>query len=198
MNTLCVYSGVFVYSSILKVCILQGKVIFIILLVLRVIVNTHCSDLYHSQCAKAPKPHVNLDNGGLGDSGNCCLSAQWKERLSCNGPPVGSICKLLCTAAVWGLAPELHISMLLCLAAWFGWNQFIWRLSLHLLRWVSAFVAYRGSNEVARLPKKKLFSVLIMNSPQSTFSIKGCNFKRCLRNFSKMFFFSINLVYGTL
>lgn len=113
------------------------------------------SDLYHSHAPKPPKPHVNLDNGGLGDSGNCCLSVQWKERLSCNGSPVGSVCKLLCTAAVWGVPPELHISVLFWLAAWFGWYQFIWRLSLLLSRWVSAFVACTSLNEAARSPKEK-------------------------------------------
>lgn len=47
-----------------------------------------------------PNPHVNSDNGGLGDSGNRCLSAQGKEWLSCNGPLVGSACTqalLLCS-----------------------------------------------------------------------------------------------------
>lgn len=135
-------------------CGILSKVMLIILLVLRVFVNTHSLWPLSLTCAEAPKPHVNSDNGGLWDSGNCCLSAQWKERLSCNGPPVGSVCKLLCAAAVWGLPSELHIPVLFWLAAWFGWEQFIWRLSLILPRWVRAFVAYSGSNEAARSPKK--------------------------------------------
>lgn len=88
---------------------------FIILLVLHVFVNTHLLWPLSLTCAEAPKPHVNLDNGGLGDSGNCCLSAKWKERLSCNGPPVVSVCKLLCTAAVWGI--PLSCTSL----CYFGW-----------------------------------------------------------------------------
>lgn len=67
----------------------------IILLVLRVFVHTYLLWPLTLSWAETPKPHVNSDNGGLRDSGNCCLSAQWKERLSCNGPPVGSVCKLL-------------------------------------------------------------------------------------------------------
>lgn len=112
----------------------SGKVIFIILIGLRVFVNTHLLWPLSLTCAEAPKPHVNLDNGGLRDFGNCCLSVQWKERLSCNGSPVGSACKLLCTAAVWGLPPELHISVLAWLVVWLGWDQFIWRLALLLVK----------------------------------------------------------------
>lgn len=132
-----------------------GKVLMLIIcLVLPVFVNTHWSWPLSLTCAEAPKPHVNSDNGRPWDSGNCCLSAQWKERLSYNGPPVGSVCKLLCAAAVWGLPSELHISVLISSAACFGRDQFIWRLSLFLSRWVSAFLAYCGSSEAARSPKK--------------------------------------------
>lgn len=132
-----------------------GKVMLTILLVLHVFVKTHLLWPPSLTCAKAPKPHVNSDNGGLGDSGNCCLSVQWKERLSCNGPPVGSVYKLLCAeAVVWGLPSELHISVLFWLAAWFGWEQFIWRLSLLLSRWVSAFMHTMAQNEAATSPKK--------------------------------------------
>lgn len=145
-----------------------GKVILIILLVLCVFVNTHLLWPLSLACFEAPKPHVNSDNGGLGDSGSCCLSVQWKERLSCNGPPVGSVCKLLCAAAVWGLPPELHISVL------FGWGQFIWRLSLLLSRWVSVFAAYAGSNEAA-LQRKVCLCCFVSDSKLSKFSLQGCN-----------------------
>lgn len=65
----------------------------------------------------SPQPHVNSENGGLMHCGNCCLSVQWKEWSSCNGPPVGSVCKLLCVAAVWRLPSELSISVLCWLTA---------------------------------------------------------------------------------
>lgn len=136
----------------------EGRAAFIILLVLRAFVNTRPLWPLSLTCAEAPKPHVNLDNGGLGDSGNCCLSVQWKERLSCNGSPVGSVCKLLCTAAVWGVPTERHISVLFWLAAWFGWYQFMWRWSLLLSRWVSAFIACTGLNVAARSPKENKFT----------------------------------------
>lgn len=128
--SICVHSGVILHTSNLKVSESSGVIgeVFVHL-VLRVFVDTHLLWPLSLACAEAPKPHVNSDNGGLGDSGNCCLSVQWRERLSCNGSPVASVCKLLCAAAVWVVPSELHISMLYWLNAWFVWEQFIWRLS---------------------------------------------------------------------
>lgn len=127
--SICVHSGVILHPSNLKVSessAVLGEVF--VHLVLRVFVDTHLLWPLSPACAEAPKPHVNSDNGGLGDSGNCCLSVQWRERLSCNGSPVASVCKRLCAAAVWVVPSELHISMLYWLNAWFVWEQFIWRL----------------------------------------------------------------------
>lgn len=91
------------------------KVVLIILLVLRVFVSILSLWPLSLTCAEAPKPHVNSDSEGLWDSGNCCLSVQGNERLSCNGPPVASVCKLLWAAAVWA-------SPLSCTSLWyFGW-----------------------------------------------------------------------------
>lgn len=70
------------------------------------------SDLYRSRAPGPPKPHVNSDSGGVRDCGNCCLSAQRRERLSCNGPPVAPLCKPLRVAAVRGLPAEPHIAVL--------------------------------------------------------------------------------------
>lgn len=61
-------------------------------------------------CAEAPRRHVNFGRGGLGDSGNSCLSAQWKERLKRNGSPVGPARRLVCEAAVCSFPLELRIS----------------------------------------------------------------------------------------
>lgn len=127
------------------------------------------SDLYHSHAPKPPKPHVNLDNGGLGDSGNCCLSVQWKERLSCNGSPVGSVCKLLCTAAVWGV-PLSCTS--LCYFGWLldlggtssfgGYHCFCQGESVLLLR----ALAWMRRRDLQR--KSSLFTVLFLTSNSSS------------------------------
>lgn len=136
---------------------------FFILPVLRVLANAHLLWPLSLTCTEAPKPHVNLDNGGLGDSGSCCLSAQWKERLSCNGSPVGSVCKLVRTAAVWGLPPERHIPVLWWLAALFGWGRFSWRLLLLISRWVCALDAHGPK----RKGKKLYFAVSISDKLSS-------------------------------
>lgn len=133
-----------VNSLMMKVCFFYlytlrfgGVIVLIILLVLCVFLNTCWLWPLSLTCAEAPKPHVNSDSGGLWDSGSCCLSAQWKERLSCNGPPVGSVCKLLCAAAVWGLPSELHIAVFFWLASSVGgYHRFCQGesvLSLHTL-----------------------------------------------------------------
>lgn len=137
----------------------------IILLVLHVFVKTHSLWPLLLTCTEAPKPHVNSDNGGLGDSGNCCLSVQWNERLSCNGPPVGSVCKLLCAAAVvWGLPSELHISVLFWLAASFGWEQFIWRLSL-LVKVIQCFCCIKWLKWGSNISKETSSLLLRVCSP---------------------------------
>lgn len=61
-------------------------------------------------CRSPPRRHVNFGRGGLGDSGNSCLSAQRKERLNRNGSPVGPARRLVCEAAVCSFPLELHIS----------------------------------------------------------------------------------------
>lgn len=69
--------------------------------------STHpFSDLQHSHELKPPN---------LMQSGNRCLSVQWRECLNCNGPPVGSICKLLYAAALWGLSSERGFILLDCM-----------------------------------------------------------------------------------
>lgn len=159
----------------------QKKVIFIIALDWLACVCEYTLALTSTlTCAEAPKPHVNLDNGGPGDCGNCCLSARWKERLSCNGSPVASTCKLLRATAVRGLPPEPNISALARPALCTGWDQFIWRLALPPVKvsWRFLF-AYAGWNEAAGSPKEKFilaFVFLTSNSPRIAFSLQGSNF----------------------
>lgn len=147
--------------------ILWKVIVLIFLAVLRASVNTYRLWPLSLTCAEAPKPHVNLDNGGLWDSGNCCLSAQWKERLSCNGPPVGSVCKLLCVAAFWGLPSELHVAVLFWLASSVGGYHCFCQgesvLSLHTPAQMRQQDLHRNvhlSSEYFQPPKQKLLKDL--------------------------------------
>lgn len=76
--------------------------------------------LSHSRVPKPQKLHVNLDHGGLGDFGNCCLSVQRRNSLA--------VMALLWVSAVGRHPSDTHISVLFCLAALLVWEQFIWWL----------------------------------------------------------------------
>lgn len=139
----------FFFRQIFNRVMFKGKVIFIILIGLHAFVNTYLLWPLSLAWAEAPKPHVNLDNGGLGTLGivvyQCSgrkgwavMALQWVQHANFSVTQQFEASLLSCTSLYW-------IGGLL----WFGWDQFIWRLALLLSRWVSAFVAYIGLDGVA-------------------------------------------------